>query len=173
MKRLAKNLVHWSWRDARNVDKKRCASRHPWISYSAGRIKISIGECNYNCIAWLLPEAQRNNCTHLAKDRFHFCAAAASSRQRSRFSCYERMQHKNRIHSLGSSDTFAATRSNGCYPTYLGFQTFRQWPPFEQKTRMSWSRVLAAVYPAARPRTSSAHWFRLLPDSSAARAALR
>ena len=30
-----------------------------------------------------------------------------------------------------------------------------------------------AAYPAARLSTSSAHWFRLLPDSSAAKAALR
>lgn len=29
------------------------------------------------------------------------------------------------------------------------------------------------AYPAARPSTSSAHWFRLLPDSSAAIVALR
>lgn len=32
---------------------------------------------------------------------------------------------------------------------------------------------VTAAYPAARLSTSSAHWFRLLPDSSAAKAALR
>ena len=58
-------------------------------------------------------------------------------------------------------------------PEYLGRTGKRAAGMSLAKSKLTAFGVVAPAYPAARPRTSSAHWFRLLPDSSAASAALR